>query len=660
MRTKKSNVNIFFQRLTKLYPYIPHVLLIASITAILFLLLMGMTSLLMSALMIFVPCIIGSIFLIFTRKSVVKHIPENVYILPFRQDRLRKIFGIAAALMLICLLLGQYNSLLYFILLIGLYLLIIFQLLTKNPNPRFVIFSLLYTTAVMILPLVLTPAYYYDGSDVIFHTNGIISILETGATASADLVNIYSIFCGMHIFAGVGVLLTSLAPHTSMFVLITFAYLGISVLVYLLSKQYCKSVTIGLLALYIFLSLPLVTDNLVTYAPFFVASLYFTVLLYLILRKQDGFKYRLFILAVLLVLASLSVHHAEHLPMLFISAFLLMANFFVQRTCGNTRDGKIINVSIILLYLSSVVLYLYYHYLNTTLHYILTAFRSDESNTLSSLSSSTNTLYVDYLHNWTYSSFVVICVFLALIGMYLLFTRSVQNPKKHLLALFIFIFFIVFIPGVVNSLPVFSSLHVYRWRGILAVVFAVVMALGLLALSSEIQHRIKWKYTGACISGLICILLLLSPCMAYAADNDVFKLSGLDIIHKTPNNAANEHFDDMDMAMFTTFTDRLPTEDTYTMENEGRRYMRTYVATDSSGLSITPLFTENLVDNTDSQTYNTVLFREKYFIERGFKYAAGSHYETIDANEDTLSTFANNLRQHHAIYRNGGGVVYHI
>lgn len=69
---------------------------------------------------------------------------------------------------------------------------------------------------------------------------------------------------------------------------------------------------------------------------------------------------------------------------------------------------------------------------------------------------------------------------------------------------------------------------------------------------------------------------------------------------------------------------------------------------------------ENVVDNKESQTYNTVLFREKYFAERGFKYGVGSHYETIAANEDTLSTFANNLRQHYVIYQNGGDVVYHI
>jgi len=102
--------------------------------------------------------------------------------------RIEKLFLIVSAIMFICLITGNYESVIYLLLLGILYTLLLVIIFSQRPSPSFVIFGLLYTTAALIFPVVFSHAYYYDGSDIIYHTNAIISVIDSGSLSQILLV----------------------------------------------------------------------------------------------------------------------------------------------------------------------------------------------------------------------------------------------------------------------------------------------------------------------------------------------------------------------------------------------------------------------------------------------------------------------------------------
>lgn len=645
----------------QIFQYIPHILIPSSFCVYIYLLITDNTQLLITSSFVLIPLIIGSLFLILTKKYSTNIMTGfNIFNLKFSQNRLLKCYLIFASLMIIILLLGYYTSALYLILLVLLYIINILQLLSKKGSAFPQIIGVICTSVFLILPIFFTHAYYYDGSDIIDHSQVISDIISLGSTVLMDAP--YSNFPGMHLYLSIASLLTDFPANVAIYFFISLPSIIISIFIYLLSKNITKNPDISLLSLYIYLLMIPYLSVFVTLAPFFWVSQILIILLYLIFRPIKNNKLPFIIASFVLITAIIITHHAQQLSSIFIMTIILLCALFVTYIRGKTRNNNTINIHIILSYFIIVLSYLIYTFLIFSLTYVKQILMATEGDTILLISQETsNSLnLIAIISQITISFSTIVSIFFILIGLYTLITNKNNNNLSYILGLLLLVFYIFYTPGITESLPYLNDIYLYRWRIIISIFFAIGISIGIIRFSSVCQQYVKKQYIQPIIVAIVCFILIISPIFTFSPNNELIQRTYYgDVLHSTAVNIGYNNFNENDMSMFNVL-DNYMSDERFLTDQDTARYMQRYLHKNiddnyiTMGTAFSRLFYEQYSGNSDY-----IIFREAILKANGFKYInSEGDYSSVLYSEEAMAYLKINTQHKNVIFNSEYTKIY--
>ena len=220
-----------------LLKYLPHLAILASLLVYAYLLFIGNYDYVVKGSVILLPLILVSLFLIVKNKSL-SCSDANFPYHKISCSTLGKIYFIIFFAAVIWMLLGN-RGIVHLILIFALYCITLSQIFAKNPNAKLLILETILTTAILIIPKLFWPAYFYADTDLISHLYWASIITDTGYVTSA--FGAYEFYCLYHILTAVTHAVTNLTANWSLYLISTVAVLASVPFVYLTAKYFTKS-----------------------------------------------------------------------------------------------------------------------------------------------------------------------------------------------------------------------------------------------------------------------------------------------------------------------------------------------------------------------------------------------------------------------------------
>lgn len=633
----------------KLLSYIPHILIVTSVIALLFILFIGRYDYLGFGGMIFGACIFTSLLLIYgnTKKLSNHLISDNFF--SFSQNILIKLYIIAACALFVWNLIGN-PDLIQLILLGILYFIIILQIFSKKCGINIIIIEMIVTTLLLIVPQLFTPAFYYGCGDILVHTQWTYLISETGHIGS--FLGDYSNFFTYHIFSSMSSQITNIAENDAIYLVSIGASVISLIFIYYVARCLTKSPRASIIAVFFYITLHPLLKNMLQPAPRLMATVAFFILLYILLKKWDK-MFSPLILGGIIALYLILTHHAQTPIFLLVIVLLCMGSLIYY------RKVFIGNKSVLYFYIFTVISYFVYTYFAQIFGFYLirVAVRVENADIISSE-------IAGILHEVTFIKILsyvpqVILIIFTLIGLYLMIKRLPNNTKYIVLLPLILIFFFFMPEGVADIIPITGQLNMYRWRMVFLPFFAIVMGMGVLAFINIVSAtQDNLKKLGTIIVIVLCsILVITSPLLIYSYDNQLQYSSD----QFTPNEY---FFVDSDIALFTYIGTTIALDSTIYTDREHTKY---------SYLSKTPSIylpyykfsyaIESLFLNSDSSIHSQYLIypEAKYNRAGIWVLTANNEYDEIKRilmkkSAEHTNNFTKNSYSYYQVYDNGDSI----
>lgn len=503
--------------------YLPHAGVLSSILVITVLLILGKQSLFPFACTLLLPTIVISLLFIWKRNdiSLTSHTLSSTSL---NSRRLMKIYGIIFCITIVYLLIVASRDGVYLFLLILLYSLAIAQVFLKDSNCFVIILELLFASLLHILTLQFCHYHYYAGGDSLVHNMYSQSIVTLGSINS-ELLSTYGDFAMLHITNAIASILSSMSIEAAHCISIGIPLLFISIFVFLISRNLVSSKRIAVLSVFFYLMVPIVLSYVSSASPRSLATAAFVIILYFFLKKEMhrnsiAMVFCVAILALYMILA----HHAQ-LPLHFVVMFVLAMTYFIY----NKEFSKTQKQTLILFY-SIPILYYLFTYLGNMVGILKTNFFGVIASDEVSITTTTEVQSAYFgINNLLILSVSVLLLIAILLGLFYITDSRNASRKTVILWPITLFLFAVFIPGVTSAFPIFAMMEqIGRLQIILAPIFAVVMAIGLLVLGSMISKNFKYKRLPIGVMVTFCILLVIaSPIISNSADSSIFEETAL-------------------------------------------------------------------------------------------------------------------------------------
>ena len=208
----------------------------------------------------------------------------------------------------------------------------------------------------------------------------------------------------------------------------------------------------------------------------------------------------------------------------------------------------------------------------------------------------------------------------------------------------------------IEAIPGMSGFSIYRWRMVLIILFALLMALGVSYLISTLAKRSrKYKKIGTLIVTGICIAIVItSPLLLNTLDNEIQYSDAF-----TPK----EYFYfDSDIALFNYMSENIAYDSKIYTDREHKSYAyhseasSIYLPYYKFGYLMPKMFTEpGTTLNTDYLIYP----KERFFRVGLWVTTGPESRELVEATETNVNVFNQNIYHYSAIYNNGDSINLH-
>lgn len=646
------NVNNIILTLHNMCQFIPHVALIASAVTITILIILGQIDLLIIALVILIPLICVSLFLIINKKNIlntsIRGVDELSLNFKLTSSNLIKIYGILLFVTITWFALTQSRNLVLLILIVLLYMVIIVQIFTKLPPYKLIIIELILNTLLIILTKYLSYAYYFWSTDIHIFIKYISVLITSGNLPPSIITGIYDTFGTYIVYMGEATLLTNMAPLEIIHIIAPVGILSVSiVIVYYLAYHITDSKFISILSAFFYTLIPIVLSYTTYPVPRIYATLSCLIFLYLFLAKDNIPTTSKWIMGSIIIYYMTTVHHAQMLYIIPFITLICVGSLYWKKF---SRDQKGLLALVYLIPIS----YWVYSFLSSGVKIIQTMLilkiESGEALETVTVMSDLTTIIMNNIAS-------AILIIFVLSGLYFMLSRNNLKTKIGYLSIPLLLLILVFIPGVLDiSSIMMNSLQIERLRALISPFFAIVMGIGCVVIIQAINRDNKNKKKGGLIVIFMCIILIIaSPIMIQAKDSELFT---------TTTFTDDRYFDDGDLSMLQIIT-------TYYSENselitdyfisryfpdsvDYSRYNQKYYAFTEE---LPDLFSKDHVINQGGY----IIFRYgRYFSTELFADNKNSDSRTIlKYNYDQYWTFVKNTFNMSIVFENGETSIFH-
>lgn len=624
-----------------LLKYLPHLAILASLLVYAYLLFIGNYAYVAKGSLILLPLILVSVFLIVKNRSL-SCSDANFPYHKISCSTLGKIYFIIFFAAVIWMLLGN-RGVVHLILIFVLYCITLSQIFAKNPNAKLFILETILTTAILIIPKLFWPAYFYADTDLISHLYWASIITDTGYVTSA--FGAYEFYCLYHILTAVTHAVTNLTANWSLYLISTVAVLASVPFVYLTAKYFTKSQRATLFSTFLYALLPMILHALSCPAPRVMATMAFFIIIYLLFALFRRYPIQTTILVCIAALYMSLVHHAQLLFILAVSAGLIFGAIIFYRKGLLKRAGAII------LSLGFVCLSLLIGYGNSVISIIKNRFFKQVENvdlsesfkpvdstkptetitpnvtipdtptppatdvpvivdpvtpTIPSteiidaadevINAGSSGLFDGFYWAFTTGLASAIMIILIFAGLYTLIMK-LEHPKKISVILpLVLVTFAFFIPGVIDIFPIMTgAFQIYRFRYLMTFFFAIIMGVGCIVLLNGFSRKNGSRKVGTVLTVVLCLgMVITCPILGYSKDNEVFYQ--YDFLPQS-----EEYFDEGDLAAFL-FAERYVTDTVYSDREHASYIERTKTVPGSGSKKALELFTEEGYSNSKMKT----------------------------------------------------------
>lgn len=616
-----------------LLKYLPHLAILASLLVYAYLLFIGNYDYAAKGSLILLPLILVSIFLIVKNKSLScsdKNFPcHNI-----SSNTLGKIYFIIFFAAVIWMLLGN-RGIVHLILIFVLYCITLTQLFSKKPDSKLIILEVILTTAILIIPKLFWPAYFYADTDLISHLYWASIITDTGYVTSSAF-GAYEFYCLYHILTAVTHAVTNLTANWSLYLISTVAVLASVPFVYLTAKYFTKSQRAALFSTFLYALLPMILHALSCPAPRVMATMAFFIIIYLLFALFRRYPIQTTILVCISALYMSRVHHAQLLFILAVSTGLIFGAIIFYRKGLLKRAGAII------LSLGFVCLSLLIGYGNSVISIIKNRFFKQVENvdlsesfkpvdstkptetitpnvtipdtptppatdvpvivdpvtpTIPStdiidaadevINAGSSSLFdVSYYGLFTTGLASATMIILIFAGLYTLIMK-LEHPKKISVILpLVLVTFAFFIPGVMDIFPIMTgAFQIYRFRYVMTFFFAIMMGVGCLVLLNGLSRKNDSRKVGVFLTVALCLgVVITCPILGYSKDNEIFYQ--YDFLPQSET-----YFGGGDLVAFS-FADKYVNDKVYSDREHSSYITRNELIYDGASSEIFGLFTE--------------------------------------------------------------------
>ena len=649
----------FVAWLHKMMRYLPHLAIVASLLVYAFFILTERYSSIFNLSLYLIPLIGISVVLIVNKKF---SCDDSVALFNISFKRLRNIHLIIFALTIICLGFGH-DGWVYLALMFVQYCLLLAQLFAKDQNAKWIVAGVMLTTSILVLPQMLIPAYYCGDGDLLFHAGYAKTIIDMG-TVATGYGGVYESFNAYHILIAAFAEATGLAINISLYLVSVAAVLFSIPIVYALAKFFTKSERIAAFAAFFYALLPMVLDSMLIPAPRVMASMAFFLIVYMLFRHLAAYRLRALILSATLICYMVLVHHAQLIFIAAVTAGLLFGVLLYAKKL----NWKMIVGGLVVLAVPVYVLVTRHGdsfasiIQNRLLGQIAGGNLGDIS--IGSATDVEGTFLEEFLSiDFTYSLQLLsssIMIILIFAGLYALFRNITVRNKICVILPLALVTFVIFVPGVLDVFPALcQSFQIYRFRFVLSLFFAIMMAIGCVVLLNFSTEKKKKIITTMPIIILCIIIITSSAFIANSRTNEVF--CGILGGYNEP------HLNDETVSLFELMINVVPYHDSTSKlysDYESARYPSIYGNVNPFVLTsyhIYQLFTE--LESAKGMTY--VLLPYDKYEKYGLSIANG-YTEYLEADRDTFHStneatriFEENIYNHNIIYETNSDRLYY-
>lgn len=552
------------QTLHSLLKYIPHIFTILCPAILLLFLVIGRFDIFVNSSLVLIPLTLTSLFLIITKNKKANLLSETGWPVNISQKSLLKVYLIAAIFAAVWQLLGLEGPVLLILFAVA-YLAIILQMVSSNCPCKIVLLEICIITALLVLPKLCSPAFFYGDGDLFTHIRLAEGIAYLGQLLPSELGGAYTTFFIYHLSSAMTAITTGLAVNDALYVVSEITVIAAFPFVYLLARRFTGSERVAVFSVFFYSTANILTMEYLMPAPRVIASVAFIIILYLLFSQNIKKKY-LFILSLLVMLYMVMTHHAQ-LPLALITMTVLCLGSLIYR-----RKLTIGNLNVMIVFLSCIIGYLIYNYLGSIIGIVKTRLFSqvEAGVALDSVATSGEALNISLQSLIIFLSASVMVIFV-MIGLYMLITHIHRSDDLITLLPFTLLLFIAITPWVLDSIPfIYDSLQIYRFRLLFIPIFAVIMGFGCLSFLNIMQACKVKKWMGAAVVILLCLMLVVAtPVMGMSRDNEAF--SSVEWV----TSYRVSHLNDADLEMFDFVGSHIEYRSSYLTDHFYARYYPT-------------------------------------------------------------------------------------
>jgi hypothetical protein len=589
-----------------------------------------------------IPAILAAFLLLVLRKD--DSSDENPIVLfTINNKILYACFGFCYALSIISLWISLYRTIFYFILVISLFSLIAFQLMSPVLRPTVIISQIILVMVNLSYGITLNYPLYFAWTDTLDHIVMIDVTKLTGHIIPMDLAWTYAQFPLYHIFFSINALFLYIPSQSALFLVSSVPYVLLILIIYLLFKQITNNEQISLLSCFLYSLIPVV----IFYNAYIITRVFayigFVIFFYLIYLADSRKKKLEFLFLVLILIIFLIIVHQVSIAQISLLLILLIVSEWI------VSDKKIIRTWYMFFILITFISYWTY----ASFEFLKKVIQNRMSELLSeSVLMVKPSIQVG--NEWTFlweNSGVSIMTFFIILGIGILVWKYRKNYISFfgIFALFTIVFFI---PNPMQLL--WANMTVFRsdrFMLLLAPFFAFVMSWGLYSVFKVLKN----KGVPIRIMGMTFLLVIIS-----------FAFTGIAISNGSDSKdliltGSREYFNQHDLSSFEHIVLFCPDgSNLYSDSYVNRFFLRKFSL--SEELQLPYYSTQSINFNYDDEISGYQIIRYDEFLSKGLYFATNipGYVEKFNPDDENIMLMEKNRILTDKIYDNKDVSISHL
>jgi len=408
----------------------------------------------------------------------------------------------------IILLILKIDRLWYFLIIVGLYSLVMIQIFSKNHPISSMLGEICLIMVNVIYGVTFSYPIFFRTSDVMSHIFLAKVTFLSGHVIPLDLSAFYSPFPLYHIFIAECSNLLNLPIQETLFLITCPIYVVLILFLYKLFEMLSNDSQVSILACLFYSISNIVLTRGIEMVTSVTAFIGFVILLYLIfkLSKSENHKFSFQCLAFIIIVFLIFVHQVSILQIAILMVILTILEYFFA-------EKRYFSTSFILFTVVFFLAYWVFYAFNFIRSFVLTRLDVNlidlgtKNTIIQDPTMSQNTVAILYLYN---NIDITIIAFFAIIGIGFILWR--QKPKYlAVIGLFSLVTLVLYLPTPLSTTEVVSHLfRIDRFMILLSPFIAFVMAYGLTVLINFLQKNQYYKKIGHTLIILTILIFILS------------------------------------------------------------------------------------------------------------------------------------------------------